>query len=126
MASAVYWGANAYIPDYLDQTGRHELITPMNGVCGSLDLVADSELTDDQRLYVDQARQCAADLLRLLRQILAFNRADAGLLGAAAAEFSPAELLESVATEHADAASAKRLSLHTRCGVVASARSAAA
>jgi CP family cyanate transporter-like MFS transporter len=28
MASAVYWGANAYIPDYLDQTGRHELITP--------------------------------------------------------------------------------------------------
>ncbi len=29
MASAVYYGANAYIPDYLDQTGRHELITPM-------------------------------------------------------------------------------------------------
>ncbi len=28
MASAVYFGANAYIPDYLDQTGRHELITP--------------------------------------------------------------------------------------------------
>jgi MFS transporter, CP family, cyanate transporter len=28
MASAVYYGANAYIPDYLDQTGRHDLITP--------------------------------------------------------------------------------------------------
>ena len=28
MASAVYWGANAYIPDYLDQTGRHDLISP--------------------------------------------------------------------------------------------------
>jgi CP family cyanate transporter-like MFS transporter len=28
MASAVYWGANAFIPDYLDQTGRHELIAP--------------------------------------------------------------------------------------------------
>jgi CP family cyanate transporter-like MFS transporter len=28
MASAVYFGANAYIPDYLDQTGRHQLITP--------------------------------------------------------------------------------------------------
>ena len=28
MASAVYFGANAFIPDYLDQTGRHELITP--------------------------------------------------------------------------------------------------
>jgi CP family cyanate transporter-like MFS transporter len=28
MASAVYWGANAYIPDFLDQSGRHDLITP--------------------------------------------------------------------------------------------------
>jgi MFS transporter, CP family, cyanate transporter len=28
MASAVYFGANAYIPDFLDQTGRHDLIAP--------------------------------------------------------------------------------------------------
>lgn len=28
MASAVYFGTNAYIPDYLDQTGRHNLIAP--------------------------------------------------------------------------------------------------
>src|SRR5206468_2255911 len=27
MASAAYFGANAYIPDYLDQTGRHDLIS---------------------------------------------------------------------------------------------------
>jgi MFS transporter, CP family, cyanate transporter len=27
MASATYFGANAYIPDFLDQTGRHDLIT---------------------------------------------------------------------------------------------------
>ena len=28
MASAAYFGANAYIPDFLDQTGRHALIAP--------------------------------------------------------------------------------------------------
>ena len=28
MASATYFGANAYIPDFLDQTGRHDLISP--------------------------------------------------------------------------------------------------
>ena len=28
MASAVYFGSNAYIPDFLDQTGRHQLIAP--------------------------------------------------------------------------------------------------
>ena len=27
MASAVYFGSNAYIPDFLDQTGRHDLIS---------------------------------------------------------------------------------------------------
>ena len=38
MASAVYFGANAYIPDYLDQTGRHELITPMLAVLNASQL----------------------------------------------------------------------------------------
>jgi CP family cyanate transporter-like MFS transporter len=28
MASAVYFGTNAYIPDFLDQSGRHDLIAP--------------------------------------------------------------------------------------------------
>jgi CP family cyanate transporter-like MFS transporter len=28
MASAVYFGSNAYIPDFLDQSGRHGLIAP--------------------------------------------------------------------------------------------------
>src|SRR5205814_7889081 len=28
MASAAYFGANAYIPDFLEQTGRHPLIAP--------------------------------------------------------------------------------------------------
>src|SRR5256714_6095791 len=28
MASAAYFGANAYIPDFLEQTGRHSLIAP--------------------------------------------------------------------------------------------------
>jgi CP family cyanate transporter-like MFS transporter len=28
MASAVYFGTNAYVPDFLDQTGRKSLITP--------------------------------------------------------------------------------------------------
>jgi len=39
MASAVYFGANAFIPDYLDQTGRHELITPMLAVLNAAQLL---------------------------------------------------------------------------------------
>src|SRR5436309_15169430 len=38
MASATYFGANAYIPDFLDQTGRHELISPALAVLNASQL----------------------------------------------------------------------------------------
>lgn len=39
MASAAYFGANAYIPDFLDQTGRHSLITPTLAVLNASQLL---------------------------------------------------------------------------------------
>jgi two-component system, NtrC family, sensor kinase len=101
---------------------NHELFTPMNGICGSLDIVADSNLDAEQRLFVDQARQCAADLLRLLNQILEFNRAEAGLLDQDLVEFSPLALLEEVVRAHAAAASGKGLQLRAQCAIISTRR----
>ena len=39
MASAAYFGANAYIPDFLEQTGRHSLITPTLAVLNASQLL---------------------------------------------------------------------------------------
>ena len=39
MASAVYFGTNAYIPDFLDQSGRHSLITPTLAVLNGSQLL---------------------------------------------------------------------------------------
>ncbi len=39
MASAAYFGANAYIPDFLDQTGRHNLISPTLGLLNASQLL---------------------------------------------------------------------------------------
>lgn len=39
MASAVYFGTNAYIPDFLDQTGRHNLIAPTLAVLNGSQLL---------------------------------------------------------------------------------------
>jgi MFS transporter, CP family, cyanate transporter len=50
MASAVYFGANAFIPDYLDQTGRHELITPMLAVLNAAQLLTAPAVALWQRL----------------------------------------------------------------------------
>ncbi len=39
MASSVYFGANAYIPDFLEQSGRHGLITPTLAVLNAAQLL---------------------------------------------------------------------------------------
>ena len=39
MASTVYFGSNAYIPDFLDQSGRHDLITPTLAVLNASQLL---------------------------------------------------------------------------------------
>jgi MFS transporter, CP family, cyanate transporter len=39
MASAVYFGTNAYVPDFLDQTGRHNLIAPTLAVLNGSQLL---------------------------------------------------------------------------------------
>ena len=39
MASAIYFATNAYIPDFLDQTGRHQLITPTLAVFNGAQLL---------------------------------------------------------------------------------------
>jgi signal transduction histidine kinase len=93
---------------------NHELLTPMNGICGLLELLADTPLNREQRVDLQQAQSCAHDLLRLLTQILEFNRAEAGLLAPEAGTFSLWDLLQTVAREHAAAVSAKRLRFQTQ------------
>src|SRR5207237_3291425 len=39
MASAAYFGANAFIPDFLQQTGRHNLISPTLAVLNGSQLL---------------------------------------------------------------------------------------
>jgi CP family cyanate transporter-like MFS transporter len=50
MASAVYFGTNAYIPDFLDQTGRHSLITPTLFVLNAAQLLTAPAVALRERL----------------------------------------------------------------------------
>jgi signal transduction histidine kinase len=90
---------------------NHELLTPMNGLCGFQDLLADTPLNEEQRDYLQEARTSCASLLRLIHRILDFNRAEAGTLAVEPVDFSPAKLLKSVVEEHAAAAAAKGIRL---------------
>ncbi|MBU1238791.1 response regulator [Myxococcota bacterium] len=76
----------------------HEIRTPLNGVLGMLQLVSDTPLHSEQQQMVATAHASALSLLAILNDILDFSKIEAGRLHLVSEAFSPAEILEEVAS----------------------------
>ena len=73
----------------------HDIRTPMNGIIGMTELVLDTQLTQEQREYLNLIQSSSQSLLKLLNDILDFSRIEAGQLFL---EQTPFNLETSVAT----------------------------
>lgn len=76
---------------------NHELRTPLNGIIGMTELLSESPLSGEQRLYVETIYRASHDLLKMIEDILDLEKIEAGKLELCQGVFDPSKLLENVA-----------------------------
>ncbi len=89
----------------------HEVRTPMNGIIGMTELALETELTREQREYLEIVRTSADALLTVINDLLDFSKIEAGKLSLQPVPFDPRSVVSDAMRSVALRAHEKELEL---------------
>ncbi|MGX1828754.1 ATP-binding protein [Paenibacillus taichungensis] len=90
---------------------NHELRTPLNGIMGMIELVGMGDNSEEQKEYLELARQSGEALLNIVNNSLDMAKLGRGKMKVEQIEFQPLKLIQQIIKTHEPAAQNKQIRL---------------